>query len=81
MFQIATNSETTVNEIAEKLVSILADAGIDNVNLIRTASRLGDVKRNFSDVSKATKVLGVSCEWNLESGLQSTIDWYIRKKP
>jgi len=46
-FQIATNKETTIGEIAEKLVSILKDFGINEVKLINGEKRIGDVQRNF----------------------------------
>jgi UDP-glucose 4-epimerase len=58
VFQIATAKETTLSELVETLVPILNEAGIENVKVHHTAPRLGDVKRNYSDTSKARQRLG-----------------------
>lgn len=77
IFQIATNSETTVNELVDKLLSVLADADIHDVKVHHGASRLGDVRRNFSDISKAKLLLGWQAEAGLTDGLKRTVQWFI----
>jgi UDP-glucose 4-epimerase len=79
VFQIATNAETTVGELAELLIPILRQSGIESVNVNHSSPRLGDVMRNFSDTTKARRVLGWKAETNLNIGLQKTIDWYFGK--
>ena len=76
-FQIATNKETTVGEMAERLVSILRDYGVGEVNLVNGEKRLGDVQRNFSDISKAKKYLGWQPNETLETGLDKTIKYFL----
>ena len=76
-FQIATNAETTVQELVERLLPILAAAGVTDVEVRRAAPRLGDVLRNYSDTSKAGRMLGWRAEVDLEEGLRRTVDWFM----
>ena len=76
-FQIATNSETTISELVEKLLPILYGFGSKNVQINNAAPRLGDVKRNFSNTSKAKNLLGWNAEVELQQGLKHTVDWFV----
>jgi UDP-glucose 4-epimerase len=74
VFQIATNSETTVNDLTELLVDILeAETGLSDVDVTHTEPRTGDVRRNYSDTTKAENVLGWTPEINLADGLRRTV--------
>jgi UDP-glucose 4-epimerase len=77
VFQIATSHETTVNEIASNLLLILAKAGYDNLEIIHGSERTGDVKRNFSDTSKALKLLNWQNKIELHAGLKKTVNWFV----
>ena len=77
VFQIATFRETTVNEIAYKIKDIVEEALGIKVNIEHKDPRLGDVKRNYSDTSKAKKMLGWECRWDLEHGLRATAKWFL----
>ena len=39
--------------------------------------RLGDVKRNFADTSKARRMLGWMPTMGLEQGIEATIDYFM----
>lgn len=76
VFQIATHRETTVNEIAEMIKDILRkETGLD-VKVVHGESRLGDVRRNFSDISKAKMMLGWEPKFHLSKGLQETFEYF-----
>ncbi len=77
IFQIATSAETTVSELTAKLLVILADFGYADIQLNHMAPRLGDVRRNFSDTSKAQKMLGWKAETDLSEGLRKTVEWFV----
>ena len=77
VFQIATSSETTVMELIEKLLPILADAGVKDVEVRKTDPRQGDVQRNFADTSKAARLLGWKAEVGLDEGLRNTVEWFM----
>ena len=77
VFQIATNAETTVSEMVEKLIPALVEAGVEEPEVRKTAPRQGDVMRNFSDTSKAARLLGWKAETDLDTGLRRTVQWFM----
>jgi len=77
-FQIASNQETTVGEITEKMVKILNQNGINNIDIINGETRLGDVKRNYSDTSKAKNRLGWQPTMSQEEGLKRTVEYFVK---
>lgn len=78
-FQIATSRETSVGELASRLIRALEDAGITGLRLINAETRRGDVKRNFSDTTKARTRLGWQPAVALDAGLQKTINYFLKK--
>jgi UDP-glucose 4-epimerase len=78
VFQIATSMETTVAELVDRLLLILADLGLEGIQVRHAAPRLGDVRRNFSDTSKAKRVLGWQAEADLATGLRRTVGWFVQ---
>ena len=76
-FQIATNAETTVQAISEKLLMVFQKNGIEKVQIVNTSPRKGDVIRNFSDTSKAKRLLGWQAKTDLETGLNQTFYWFL----
>src|SRR5215212_1268924 len=79
VFQIATSAETTVQELTDRLLPALAAAGIDDVEVRKTAARRGEVRRNYADTSKAHRMLGWKAEVGLDEGLRRTVDWFVDK--
>ena len=77
-FQIATNAETTVRELTDRLLSALAEVGVKDVE-VRNAEDLGrrGVSRNFADTSKAKRLLGWQAEMDLDEGLRRTVEWFV----
>lgn len=79
VFQIATYKETTVNEIADKIKKLMENEVGAKVNIVHGETRLGDVKRNYSDISKAKRMLGFSPEFSLDKGLKNTFEYFRLK--
>lgn len=79
IFQIATNHETTINEMTKKLIFELKKQGIKNINLKNQPKRVGDVKRNFSDITKAKKRLGWNARVKINDGLSKTVAYFLNK--
>ena len=77
VFQIATSSETTVLELIDKLLPVLAETGVKDVEVRKTDPRQGDVQRNFADTSKAARMLGWKAEVGLDEGLRNTVEWFM----
>jgi len=80
-FQIATNSETTVLDLANRMEKILANHGVTKVRMEHGETRLGDVKRNFSDTRKARARLGWTATHTLDQGLEKTLAYFVKHKP
>jgi nucleoside-diphosphate-sugar epimerase len=51
-----------------------------NVSIIHGVPRLGDVRRNYSDISKAREVLGFEPKYDLEKGQKETLNYYISRE-
>ena len=75
-FQIATNRESTVAEVAEMVTAILGNFGVKDLQVNYQGARLGDVMRNYSDVSKAAEKLGWTPQHDLQAGLEKTIKYF-----
>jgi UDP-glucose 4-epimerase len=76
-FQIATNMETTVLELALKLAQVLQRRGIVPPTVRHGSPRTGDVARNYSDTTKARIRLGWTTRFTLEDGLDRTVNWFV----
>lgn len=77
VFQIATSAETSVQALAEKLAAALKRRQVLTPATRRAEPRVGDVKRNYSDTSKARSLLGWSARVTLEEGLAQTVGWFL----
>ncbi|MCL4457696.1 MAG: GDP-mannose 4,6-dehydratase [Nitrospirae bacterium] len=77
VFQIATYKETTVNEIAEKIKDIVERRTGIIARIVYGQCRAGDVRRNYSDISKAEKMLGFKPLYDLEAGIEKTFDYFL----
>jgi len=77
-FQIASNKETTVGEITNKLIKIMQKYGIKDIEVINGETRTGDVKRNYSDTSKAKARLGWAPTMNQDEGLKNTVEYFMK---
>lgn len=80
IFQIATYRETTVNEIAQAIKAIVEAETNMKVDIEYGESRLGDVMRNYSDISKAKKILGFEPKYDLKSGLYRTFKYFMTEQ-
>jgi UDP-glucose 4-epimerase len=76
IFQIATSTETTLSELLEGLITVLAEFGISPLEIRHADTRNGDVSRKISDISKATGILGWQPEVALTEGLPRTVAWF-----
>ena len=76
---IATNSEVSMQEIADTLIKLINP----NAKIIQDADRIrpskSEVFRLFGDDTKILKHTNWTNEHSLEQGLQLTIDWFSEK--
>lgn len=78
-FQIATGMERTVGEVANIIAGALARRGVD-MKIEHDSPRLGDVMRNYSDTSKAARMLGWQTEVEVPEGIEKTLDWFLSQQ-
>jgi UDP-glucose 4-epimerase len=79
IFQIASNQEVSIDEVLNILIDILKGAGVSEVDVKKVNIRVGDVRRNFSDISKARKRLGWQPKVTLEEGVRQTVSYFTNK--
>jgi len=77
IFQIATGKEITILEVAEILQTELCSHGVQ-MKIQHSGRRLGDVYRNFADISKAKSILGWEPVMKLKQGIQKTVSRSIQ---
>ena len=78
IFQIATSKEHTVNEVAELIEKEMNNNHNFKIEIKYGERRLGDVKRNFSDTTKAKKILDWQSDVELDDGIPRVINWFIK---
>jgi len=77
VFQTATHREHTVGEVAEVLNRLAEKHQGRKSEIVYENERKGEVKRNYSDISKARRMLGFEPKWGLEEGLEETFLWFL----
>jgi UDP-glucose 4-epimerase len=72
VFQVGTGIETSINEFT-KLVKEISG---NRLQISHEAERKGEIIRNYSDISKAKRVLGFEPQIGLKEGLKTLWKWY-----
>ena len=80
VFQIASHHETTIQELTTKILLELKDRGFKNISIDYTENRKGDVRRNFSDTSKAQRILCWTPKVTLDNGIKNTIKYFLQDR-
>lgn len=75
-FQIAAGTEMTILDLVEVVERALSRRNIP-MEVAHASPRLGDAKRNYSDTSKARRMLGWQCKTCVEEGIEKTIEYFI----
>lgn len=80
VFQIATGGETTLRELVGIMIPHFEKHGLESVKIVHSSPRKGDVMRNYSDTSKAARLLGWQVSTTLSKGLGKTISWFMERQ-
>lgn len=76
LFQIATGKETSINELFNLLKKELEKNNFSVQEPKYEKERPGEIYRNYSDISKARKLLGFEPKISLEEGIEKTVKWF-----
>jgi UDP-glucose 4-epimerase len=68
LFQIASGVETSVNALVDLIREMAAD---HQISVIYEPRRQGEIERNYSDITKARKLLGFEPKITLKEGLEA----------
>ncbi len=79
VFNIAFGARTSLLELVDALRASLAliDPAIANVGVQHIAERTGDIRDSLADISKAREVLAFAPGFDLRSGLERAVPWYV----
>ena len=79
-YNVAVGAQTTLNELFEIMRGQLARRlpHLGNARPVHRAPRRGDMLLSRADTAKAARLLGYRPKLDLPSGLEQTIDWYIK---
>ncbi len=80
IFQISTGKKTSINELSKLIYKNFKKFRINNVNFQFSRKRKGDVKANFSNISKAKKILKWKPLMTLDKGISDTIEYFLNEK-
>jgi UDP-glucose 4-epimerase len=75
VFQIATGIETSIIDLAV----LLQETANRQVETLYSQSRQGDIRKNYSEIAKATRLLQWVPQVGLAEGLQQTWQWFGRR--
>lgn len=78
VFNIGDNHETTINDLAQMIVSMIGSRS--RIQYVSYEARFGkgfeDTKRRVPDVRRASEVLGFTASTPLKDGLAHTLEWW-----
>ncbi len=72
VFHVASGKETTINELANQILGIAGG----KIQIVYEPKQKGEVERNYSNIAKASKVLGFKPKIGLRNGLLDLWKWY-----
>jgi len=81
VFNVAVNSQTTLNELFRMIRAGLARhrPELAGVEPVYRDFRAGDVRHSKADLSKVQRLLGYEPVHTVESGMGITLDWYFSR--
>lgn len=77
VFNIGTGVATDVLTVANTLIK---HYGIDVPITVSGNYRLGDIRHNFADISRARKLLGFEPKWTFDVGIAKFVEWVNKQK-
>lgn len=77
IFHLCSGVETKISDVAKLMAQI---CGKQNIKIEFQGFRDGEVERTFASNQKASELLNFKCEHDIQSALESTINWFDNYK-
>ena len=78
IYNVALGDRTTLNQLFDALRTALSNNGVNYENsACYREFRAGDVRHSQANISKAQKLLGYEPEYNIYSGIDKAMPWYV----
>ncbi|QRM57738.1 NAD-dependent epimerase/dehydratase family protein [Sinorhizobium sp. BG8] len=77
VFNVASGTETSLRELAEKLTRVMG-ASLEPQH--QAARKVNAVTRRLADTTKAERLLGFSARISLDDGLRDLVDWWRQER-
>ncbi len=78
LIQLGTGIETKINILVNLLENVSKDYNLKFPKIIYRKQRLGEIYKNYTDITKSKNLLSFSPRYNLRIGLKDTFDWFFR---
>ena len=78
-YNVGFGGKTTLNELYDILRNLLTpyNEKIAKLQPVYGPDRPGDIKESLASIDKARQLLGYNPEYDIKSGLEKAIDWYV----
>lgn len=70
---VGTGREVSINDLAELIIK---ESGQDNISIIHSSSRPGEVRRLCADNTLVRRLCGWKPEYSIEEGIKHCLQWY-----
>lgn len=79
VYNVAFGGRTTLNQLYDFLAKALAGQGVRyDKRPVYVDFRAGDVRHSQADIGKAGKLLGYKPEFDILSGIETAMPWYVK---
>lgn len=81
IYNIAYGERNTLNTLYDAIAKSLAKRGFDGrkSKILRSDFRQGDIRHSEADISKAKKLLQYAPKYDLFSGIEEAVEWYVKE--
>ena len=79
IYHVGTGKETSIKNLIKILDSIVKNNEHESFRVEYKKVRMGDMKKNYTSISKIKKELKWMPKISLEKGLKKTFEWFVKK--
>ena len=77
LYHLGAGKETSINTLIETLKRASSNFNLDFPKVTKINPKPGEIRQNYSDISKANKNLDFHNKYTLEKGLNKTLEWFL----